>query len=69
MPLQVIISDKDPLIPLLEQRAVRRGLQEKDKRKLRKRLPKLARSLISERLSDLAEKGDPLELRAVTSGG
>jgi hypothetical protein len=60
--MHVVIPDNDPLIPLLEQRAMRRGVREKDKRKLRKRLPKLARALISERLGELANNGDPFEL-------
>lgn len=62
MSMHVVIPDNDPLIPLLEKRAIRRGLQEANKGRLRKRLPKLARNLISERLSDLEEHGDPLAL-------
>lgn len=65
MPMHVVIPDRDPLMTLLERRAERRGLASgKDKRKLRKRLPKLVRSLVSERLSQLEEHGDPLELNA-----
>ena len=62
MPMYVVIPDKDPLITLLEQRAVRRRLSDgRDKKQLRKRLPRLARALISERLSDLEAQGDSLE--------
>jgi len=59
MSLQVVIPDKDPLINQLEEQAVARGLAAT--RKLaRKKLPRLARSLLSERLRDLREKGDPM---------
>jgi hypothetical protein len=68
MPLQIMVPDNDPLIPLLQERAVRRGLQEKDKKKLRRRLPKLARNLISERLSELNAHGDPMEIRPGAAG-
>jgi len=59
--MQVTIPDKDPLIGQLEEQAVRRGLA--PNRKLaRKRLARLGRALISERLRDLRERGDPLAL-------
>jgi hypothetical protein len=60
-PLQVVIAENDPMIPLLEDRA-RRRFKDRDPKKLRKRLPRLARALLSERLGELVQRGDPFEL-------
>jgi hypothetical protein len=68
MPLQVVIPDGDPIIPELERRALLRGCtadgkpprNPSEKKKFRLRLPKLARSLITERLQELNRNGDPM---------
>ena len=65
MPMNVIFADNDPMIPLLEQRAVRRGFgSAKERKALRKRLPKLVRDLVKERLGELNQRGDPMTTAA-----
>ena len=66
MSIQVVIPDNDPMIPLLEQRAARRGFgsaakRPQERKALRKRLPKLVRELVRERLGELNQHGDPME--------
>lgn len=64
MPIQIVIPDNDPMVPLLRERAIRRGYGSTDskvaQRALRKRLPKLVRELVKERLSDLNAGADPM---------
>ncbi len=75
--MHVVIPDDDPLIPLLLERAKRRGLARprpvsgrnasRPGRRTGKSnpLPGLARDLISERLGQLKEQGDPFEVAPV----
>jgi len=63
MPLNIVIPNHDPIIRQLECRAIARGITEKKKLR-RHMLPKLARSLLSERLFQLQENGDPLAVEA-----
>jgi hypothetical protein len=59
MPLQIVIPDSDPLISLLFNRAKARGMG-KTKQTQRKRLARLSRDLIRERLYELNSGGDSL---------
>jgi hypothetical protein len=65
MPIQIVVPDHDPLTGQLERCAIKRGVAREAspavrKKLVRKTLPKLARTLLSERLMQLQEHGDPL---------
>jgi hypothetical protein len=66
--MHVVIPDKDPIMTLLERRAVRRGFPS-DRKKLRKKLPAMARSLLKERLGELETNGDPFAMKSGSAGG